>query len=281
MPLLLYIYASGLTLAPSNPLNFFDMRLLDLLDIVLASVLMYQLYRLLRGSLALNIFIGILLFYLLHFVVQALEMKLMATIIGKFVEVGVIAVLIVFQPEIRRFLLFAGRAVGFGKNNFWRLFQQKIGSQKSVEEPSAEIMEAVYDFSAIRTGALLVFAHANDSNFYLGTGTLLNSEIKRILLESVFQKNSPLHDGAVFISDFKIVAAGCTLPVSENPDLPAEFGMRHKAAIGLTEKIDAHVIVVSEESGTISLVSGGAVRRNPSQQDLSNFIKNGLLYNFD
>jgi len=240
------------------------------------TLLLYQIYKLLRGSLAFNIFIGFLLIYFAHLIFGLLDMQLMSSILGQFISVGFLAIFIVFQPEIRRFLLFIGRGSHLGNKVFWRrLFVREVKNLTTNKEV-AEIQRAVNNLSQHQIGALIVFSHSNEEYFFSNTGVPINAEISARLIETIFHKTTPLHDGAVIVINKEIYAAGCVLPVSENPQLPARIGMRHKAAIGITEKIESSVIVVSEETGNISIAHNGKIRQNVSQTYLKDTITKSL-----
>lgn len=239
-------------------IGFLEIRLLDILDIILVGLLIFQLYRLVKGSLAFSIFIGLLIVYLVSLVVQSFDMDLLSGILGQFVGVGVIAVLIVFQPEVRRFLLYVGRGSRIGREGFWRklsINQWRLSTQKEAQIKT--VIRAIDSFSRTNTGALIVYAVTSKLQFYANTGEIMDANISANLLESIFNKTSPLHDGAVIISNDKVLAAKCVLPVSENPDIPSILGMRHRAAVGITEHSDALALVVSEVNGKISYAYEG------------------------
>ncbi len=196
-------------------------------------------------------------------------MQLLSTILGQFIGVGVLAVLIVFQPEIRRFLLFIGRGKFFTRDNFWRNFftsDWRMGGE--ADTYLLEIYKACQRFSKKRIGALIVIAGTSRLQFYTDTGVLIEGNITADTLEAIFYKNSPLHDGAVIIADNEILAAKCVLPVSDNPDLPSWAGMRHRSAVGITEHSDALAVAVSEESGYISYAHEGILYSNISLDQL-------------
>lgn len=239
-------------------IGFLEIRLLDVLDVILVGILIYQLYRLVKGSLAFNIFIGLLIVYLAALVVRSVNMELLSGILDQFLGVGVIAVLIVFQPEVRRFLLYVGRSSRFSRESIWNKLsvrKWRISTEKEIE--INQMVKAVDNLSRTNTGALIVYANTSRLQFVVETGVKLDSKISGTLLESIFYKNAPLHDGAVIISEDRILAAKCVLPVSENPDLPSHLGMRHRAAVGISEQSDALAVVVSEERGQISYAYEG------------------------
>lgn len=254
-------------------IGFLDIRFLDIIDVILVGILIYQLYRLVRGSLALNIFIGLLIVYLASLVVRSLDMELLSGILGQFIGVGMIAILIVFQPEVRRFLLYVGRSSRVGRESIWKKFSLrnwKITTEKETEINT--LLRAVEALSRTNTGALIVYAFTSKLQFIANTGLILEAQISSGLIESVFFKNGPLHDGAMIIAEGKVLAAKCVLPVSENPDLPDHLGMRHRAAVGMSEHSDAVSIVVSEERGEISYAYEGRLSVNVTRDELKSFM---------
>jgi uncharacterized protein (TIGR00159 family) len=249
-----------------NPVSIGFLRIgwMDVVDVLLVTVLFYQIYKLLTGSVALRIFLGFLSIYLVYLVVKAAGMELLTSILGQFMSVGVLAGIILFQQEIRRFLMNIGKATSLERV---RMFPWR----RDVAQPRMSVtpfVEAAKSLSSKNTGALIVFQQISDLKFYAESGDLIDAAVSKRLLMSIFNKTSPLHDGAVIIANGRIKAARCILPVSENPDVPASMGLRHRAAIGLSEATDALVLVVSEETGQMSLVRGGEVFRNLTTGDL-------------
>jgi uncharacterized protein (TIGR00159 family) len=221
---------------------------------------------LIKGTVAINIFIGIFVLYILWEVVRALEMKLLSSVLGAFTGLGVLALIIVFQPEARRFLLLIGTKY-FGKNN---LSIENFFTLQSVVKAKVNILEIVKackSMANIKTGALIVIAKKSELRAFSDTGVLIDAQTSARLLESLFYKNNPLHDGAVIIVNDKIKAARCVLPVSESPDLDLHLGMRHRSALGMSEDTDSVVIVVSEQTGDISFFNAGKfeININPDQ----------------
>jgi len=253
------------------PVHFIQIRLLDVVDIFLVAMIMFQLYRLIRGTGTLSIFIGIVSIYLVWWLVRILEMELLTAILGQFVSVGVLSLIIVFQPEIRKFLLILGNQNLLKKSSsrFFRFF-----SQFDPHTPLniAALVNACQHFSENRTGALIVLTKGNDLSFYLETGEMLDALVSDQLLENIFFKNSPMHDGAVIITHNRIKAARCVLPVSESASIPANLGLRHRAAAGISEVSDALAIVVSEQTGKISVAVNGNIRRNLKPVQLKEFL---------
>ena len=246
---------------------FIHIRILDILDIFLVALLMYQLYMLVRGTVAINIIVGILSIYFFWGIVKMLKMELLSTILGQVIGVGVIALIIVFQQEIRRFLIFIGtRYITRNRMRFERMLRMDFDARPSVRLRS--IMKAVISLAGSRTGALIVIKRKSTLDIYAQAGDVLEADTSSRLILSIFNKLSPLHDGAIIIDREKISAARVVLPVTDNPDLPPEFGLRHRAAIGITELTDAVVVVVSEETGQISFAQNGRIHNGLSPKEL-------------
>ena len=246
-----------------------DIHFIDVLDIFLVGLLVFYVYKLIRGTAAISIFLGIITLYIIWAVVKALKMSLLSALMGQVLGVGVIAIIILFQQEIRKFLLRLGST--YLLNNKRLKFLSKLVGRKENGMDLAsldEITEACRKMSETRTGALIVIAHSSSMDFVIETGDVIDARISRRLIENLFFKNSPLHDGAMVIANDRIVAARCTLPISENPNIPAHYGMRHRAATGLSEETDACVIVVSEETGNISFVKDGTIKTMSSNSEL-------------
>lgn len=235
---------------------FIQIRIVDIIDVVLVALLLYGLYRLLKGTAAISIFIGIVAIFLISQLVNALQMELLSSILGAFVSVGFIALIIIFQPEIRRFLFTIGAKTQTGENKMFHIFKRK---SRHISLDTDTICQACRAMSDIKQGALIVITRQNTLADIVMTGVTIEAEISKPLIENIFFKNSPLHDGAMIITDNKITAARCILPVTNNTDLPGHYGLRHRAAIGVSENNDCIVIVVSEETGAISLVKEGKI----------------------
>ncbi len=247
---------------------FFNFTWVDALDILLVAYLVYQFYKLLKGSIAVRILWGIVMLGIVYLIVNLLQLKLLGNILGQFFGVGVIAMIILFQQEIRKFLLLVGRSQVFGDDNFWDALPWRKNAKKSKVDINA-VVEAARALSSSNTGALIVFARSTDMRFYAESGDMLDALLSKRLLLSIFNKYSPLHDGAVIVGQSgRIIAARCILPVSENPNIPATMGLRHRSAIGITEVTDAIVLVVSEETGQVSLARNGEVYQGLSYQEL-------------
>ncbi len=236
----------------------------DAIDILLVAVILYLFYNLVKGTSAINIFIGLALIYMAYIIIKAFDLKLLSSIIGKFVNVGVIAIMIVFQQEIRKFLLYIGSNEFLRNRNWKNLFRFNISSreEQSISLDIETLADACYLMSGSKTGALIVVARRSSLKFFINTGDQLDAAMSGKMLENIFYKNSPLHDGAVIVENNRIVAARCVLPVTEKENFPSNYGMRHRAAVGITENTDALAISVSEQTGEVSITIGGEI--NPA-----------------
>lgn len=238
--------------------GFLSLSLADCVDILMVAGLIYLIFRWIRGSAAMSIFIAVILLFVLRVVVAAFNMRLMNALLGTFIDVGVLALIVIFQPEVRHFLMKLGSRYGVagkGKDLLGKLFgtrETPLGN-----ETVNEICEACGAMSEAKTGALIALPHKDSLRFIAETGDLVDAKVSKRLIMNIFFKNSPLHDGAMIIEGDRVSAARCTLPITQRTDIPASFGMRHKAAIGISEETDADVVVVSEETGGISFVRGG------------------------
>lgn len=258
-------------------IGFLDISYVDIFDILLVSVLIYNVYKLMRGSVAIKVFLGFLSIYLIYLVVRAVEMELLGNILGQFMQVGVIAVIILFQQEIRKFLLIIGKITVFDEGNFISSLKSIFVRQEDVHWKNiTPIIEAMKTLGGSNTGALIVLSKNSELKFYAESGDRMDALISKRLLISIFNKYSPLHDGAAIIYEGKIIAARCILPVTEKDDLPAQFGLRHRAAIGMSEVTDSLVLVVSEETGQLSSVRNGYVYHNQSTQEMRKIINRYL-----
>lgn len=256
--------------------GFLKIRILDILDVILVAAFIYTLYKLVRGTIAFNIFIGLLFVYFFWRGVEALNMQLLSTILGQFIGVGVLALFIVFQQEIRRFLLMIGRnSVLFNQRFSWEIFlpwKWNVNSEL-LELNYSEVVSAAKNLARTKTGALIVLANTSELRYFASSGVEIDSKVNGKLLESIFHKTSPLHDGAVIIANNKIKAASAILPVSENDQIPRDLGMRHRSALGISEQTDAITIIVSEENGSISVARRGKFHLNISTKKLTGLLK--------
>ena len=250
-------------------IGFLDVRLVDLFDIAAVSFLLFQVYKLMRGSVAVRIFLGFLFLYLIYLVVRAIDMDLLSSILDQFMGVGVIAVIILFQQEIRKFLLMLGKTPIFNRESIFKGFW---GHDENIEEKVKQVVEAAKSMGGANTGALIVYSRDTELKFYAESGDVINADLSKRLILSIFNKYSPLHDGAAIIHNNKIVAARCVLPVTEKEDLPAQFGMRHRAAVGMSEATDTLVLVVSEETGQMSITQNGTIYHNLSGHEMTEKI---------
>jgi len=257
-----------------SQLLFIQVRFFDIIDILLVASLLYSLYYLLRGTAAMNIFLGIVSIFLLWRLVTLLRMELLGEILGAFVSVGFIALIIIFQPEIRRFLLALGTPRFLRKFNVFFPFL-RINETDSKTDLDA-LINACMSMSRKSTGALVVISRQNKLFEYVQTGVIVDAAISQPLIENIFFKNSPLHDGAMIISEGRIRAAGCILPVTKKLDLPGRPGLRHRAGIGITEQSDAVAIIVSEETGSISVAFEGQLNHMKDESALRNELINLL-----
>ena len=253
-------------------------NLLLFVDIILVAFLLYYAYKLLKGTVAINIFLGIILIYLVWRITAFIEMDLLSSIIGGFMSVGIIALIVVFQPEIRKFLLMIG-STNFAKKgsvldrvNFFRGGQDINKNTTNIKS----IISACTNMSISKTGAIIVIERNNNLNFLEDTGDEMNIKVTQPIIESIFFKNSPLHDGAIIVSNNFIKATRVVLPITNEKMIPNKYGLRHRAAVSITEKTDALAIVVSEETGKISYIKNGEFKNFKDSEDLVGLIKKDL-----
>lgn len=261
-----------------NFILFLSFGIADAIDILLVAVILYLVYNLVKGTSAINIFIGLALIYVAYIVVRAFELKLLGSILSKFVNVGVIAIMVLFQQEIRKFLLYIG-SNELLKNKNWKNIL-KLNFANSTDNDLyldiKEVSTACFNMSDTKTGALIIVSRKSDLKFYIQTGTPIDSLVNSKVIENIFFKNSPLHDGAVVIQENRIVAARCVLPVTEKENFPAHYGMRHRAAVGITEVTDALAISVSEQTGAVSLTVNGEINANLNKEKLEYLLEKNL-----
>lgn len=249
-----------------------DFSLKDFLDILLVALFLYYVYRLMRESRSLNAFMGIIVFIVVWvFVSQILEMRLLGTILDKLVSVGVIAIIVIFQEDIRKFLYNVGghRRI----RSVLSLFLSKHGDTAAADRDRLRrsimpVVMACMSMSKGKVGALIVMEGNVPLDDIVSTGDVIDAAVNQRLIENIFFKNSPLHDGALIIADHRLRAAGCILPVSHNLDIPKELGLRHRAALGMSQESDALCIIVSEETGSISTARSGQFRLRLSAEEL-------------
>ena len=255
-------------------LGFLPVRIWDILDIIIVGYLIYQIFKLLRGSMAFNIFIGVVILYLIWWLVGMLNMDMLSLLLDQFVSVGVIILIIIFQPEVRRFLLIVGNTTLRQRSNFLqRLMDRNLDIDPSDRLAGIkELKAALLRMSRKKWGALIVLSKNLNMDGISNTGVRMDATISQPLVESIFNKEGPLHDGAVIISNNKIHSASCILPVSDNPDLPKSAGLRHRAAVGITERMNVATFVVSEETGAIGFASDGRLKRNLTESELTELL---------
>ncbi len=253
---------------------FLQFSLKDFVDILLVAVLLYNLYRLMRESRSINVFVGIMIFILgWFFVSQIFEMRLLGGILDKLVSVGVIAVIVIFQEDIRKFLY------GIGAHHRVRAFLDFFSPKHAEEADKASlkrsiipIVMACMSMAKGKVGALIVIQRHSPLTDIINTGDIINADISQRLIENIFFKNSPLHDGAMVIADRRIRAAACILPVSHNLDIPKRLGLRHRAGLGISQESDAIAIIVSEETGSITVAQGGQFHLRLSAEELETIL---------
>lgn len=258
-------------------LNFLDFKITDIIDIILVAVLLYYIYKLVRGSVAINIFIGIVIVWALWKLTELLDMKMISSMVGGFMNIGLIALIIVFQQELRKFLLMIGSTNFATKRNFIKHFKFLKQEAMTTDTNVEAIVNACDKMGKSKTGALLILERTNSLDFVKSTGDKMNIEITQPILESIFYKNSPLHDGAAVVENNTIVATRVILPVSQERTIPLRFGLRHRAAVGITEKTDSLALVVSEETGTISYIKNGEFVLYKDLDELTSLIKEDLI----
>ncbi len=248
-------------------MDILNLGIFDILDILIIAFLLTRLYKLIKGTSAFYIVLSIVLIYVLWALSLFFNMHLLSSILGQVTGVGLIALIVVFQQEVRRFL------IKLGNNYFSKRVFRNFNSHNDTKSID-EIVSACQSMSESYTGALIVMGKSDDMSTIIETGDSIEADIHRLMIESIFYKNSPLHDGAMIIIDNKIRAVRCVLPSTEMLGIPAYYGMRHKAAIGITEKSDATVVVVSEQTGKISYVQSGKIHRGITAIQLKELLMN-------
>ena len=249
-------------------------RLVDVIDVLLVAVLFYEVYKLAKGTNVMKIFWAIVIFYVTWRIVEALNMRLSSEILGQFISIGLLAMVIVFQPEIRRFLLMVGTKTQLSGDTFRKRFKFWRHSMKEVNTVNYdEYIQAFRHMSQSKTGALVVFKRATEVEELVQTGERIDARVSSALLETLFFKNSPLHDGAVIVKGNKVLAARCILPVSANESIDPNLGLRHRSAIGVTEQLDVVSVVVSEETGAVSYAVGGEIHHDVSLVELKQYLE--------
>ncbi len=253
-----------------------DFGIKDIIDILIVALLLFYLYRMMKNSGTLSLFYGVLAFIVIWVVASEIfDMRLTGTILDKFMSIGLIVLVILFQDQIKRFLIDIGSQGRF--RNFKRLFRH----DKDDEAEHARVMAVVYacmSMSKSKTGALIVFQRKMPLADYEKTGDEIDADVNVRLIENIFFKNSPLHDGAMIIAGKRIAAVGCILPVSHDMNIPKNLGLRHRAALGMSQQTDAVCVIVSEETGNISVAKDGAITVKVSAIDLEHILSSSLSY---
>lgn len=246
-----------------------NIRILDILDVLIALYLIYFIYKYVKGTAAVNIFIGIVIFLVLLSVVTYFKMRYLTLILSSIAGIGLIGLIVIFQPEIRRVLLVIGNRTMHGRYNFFDKYFKLSGLKSSsyIQNAVSQVMEAIMHLSRSQMGGLIIFTKS-ELPALINTGQRIDAQLNAELLETIFYKNTPLHDGAVIIQENRIVAASCILPVSANRDLPKELGLRHRAALGVNESHEVLAVVVSEQNGSLSYAFDGKLYHNVSEEEL-------------
>lgn len=245
-------------------------NIIDFIDVFLVGLLLFFMFKLIKGTNAISIFIGFFIIYVIWKVVSILGMKMLSEILGQFISLGVLALIIIFQPEIRRFLVIIGsRSINNKQRKF---FLWKFSPSTTTQLNTTAIVQACGHMSSSFTGALIVICQSNKLESIVQSGEVFSSQISTQLLETIFFKNTPLHDGAVIIDKGQIQSARCILPVSHSKTIPLSMGLRHRSALGVTENTDAVAIVVSEQSGKISIAEEGQINQGVSLTYLQEYL---------
>ncbi len=255
--------------------KLWDFGIIDFIDVFLVAILLYYIYKLVKGTVAINIFIGIIILYFVWKLTEFLNMFMLSSIFGGFMRVGIIALIVVFQPEIRKFLLMVGSTNFGNKRKFLGQFSF-LKSETQNETDVETLVSACSRMGNSKTGALIVLERNNNLDFLTGTGDEMNIKVTQPIIESIFFKNSPLHDGAIIIENNVVKATRVILPVNNEKNIPRRFGLRHRAAIGITEKTDAVALVVSEETGHISYIKNGEFVMFKDMIELIELIKKDI-----
>ena len=257
-------------------MEFLKLGVIEIIDILLVTILIYQLYKLVKGTVAINIFIGLASIYLLWKMVSAFHFQLLSEILGQFIGVGVIILAIIFQQELRKFLMIIGKGKILKNKGFLKF---KFSTQKDNILNISAIVKACKHMAQTKTGAIIIITQIDDLSIFCESGVEMNAEISTQMIESIFYKNSPLHDGAAIIRNNKIVSASSVLPISNSSEFPERLGMRHRSAVGITEESDAIAIIVSEETGEISYVQEGELFTKRTTIQLEHFLNKIFIQN--
>ena len=255
-------------------MGFIHIGIIDIIDIFLVAMMLYYLYRVTRGTNAFSIILGVVMLYLMYVVVRALNMELLSGILGQFIGVGIIAVVVIFQPEIRRFL----QMLGLQQNQRISRF---FGGENNEDDLDVDsLVKACIDMGETKTGALIVLQQTSDLSLMAEGVIAGDAKVSPSLLENLFFKNSPLHDGAIIINRNRVVAARCILPSTQS-QVPKSYGTRHRAALGMSEVSDAIILVVSEETGALSIAQGGVIQRDIEPEKFKSVLVRRLNMNVE
>lgn len=262
-----------------NDFSFLEFNLVDLLDIGLVAMLLFYLYKLVKGTVAINIFFGIVIIYFIYQLTITLNMNVLSNILGNFISVGFFALIVVFQQEIRKFLLLLGSTNYTRRKNFLRFFNFLNQDEKQQLQFDLPLFaDACENMAKEKTGAIVVIERSNTLDFLKNTGDATQIDLSSQILESIFYKNSPLHDGAVIIKDNTITATRVVLPVADNIKLPKNYGLRHRAGLGISQKTDALVVVISEQRGDITYMKDGSYNRIKTAEELKRQLTTDLSF---
>jgi diadenylate cyclase len=256
--------------------NILNLSVIDFIDVALVAILLYYVYKLVKGTVAINIFIGIVMVYVIWKITQALQMQLLSNILGGFISVGMFALIVVFQQEIRKFLLMLGSTNFGSRRNFLKQLKF-LKTETKITTDVNILLSACEKMSATKTGALIVIERNNTLDFLVETGDKMNIKVTQPIIESIFFKNSPLHDGAIIIEGNTVKATRVILPVNNEKTIPQRFGLRHRAAVGITDRTDAIALAVSEETGQISCFRDGEFVNFETTEELIEIIKRDLI----
>ena len=259
-------------------LDLIKSTILPIIDLILVALMLYYAYKLVRGTAAIIVFRGFVIIYVIWWITDLLNMNILSSILGGFIGVGVFAVIIVFQQEIRKFLLLLGSSRITNNKSLWKRFNLFFKISKEQTKLNVdEFLIACNKLKKDKTGAIFVLERNNNLDFVKDDGDIINAELSLPIIESIFYKNSPLHDGAVIIVGNVIVASRVTLPVSKNRKINKSLGLRHKAGIGITEESDAVSIVISEETGKLSYIKNGKLINYKNDDELKSLLSNDLI----
>ncbi|MGP1515245.1 MAG: diadenylate cyclase CdaA [Bacteroidales bacterium] len=245
-------------------------KIIDFIDVFVVAILLFFVFKMIKGTNAISIVVGFFILYIIWKVVSILGMRIMSEILGQFISLGLMALIVIFQPEIRRFLVMLGSR-GFAKRSRKFFFWKTNNIIKNLNVNA--IVQACGHMSQTYTGALIICCKENKLDSVIKSGEVFKSELSSQLLETIFFKNTPLHDGAVIIDKGHIQAARCILPVSHATNIPLSMGLRHRSALGITENTDAIAVVVSEQTGQISIAEGGIIRQGITTSYLQSFLE--------